>query len=106
VLRALDHANIYVLIAGTFTPLCSNVLDGRFRTTMLAIVSIAIGGVALSVFTEHLPRFATAGLYIGMGWIGVAVVPAFARLMPWTAVAVLLLGDAGARERHPRAVQG
>jgi hemolysin III len=93
VLRALDHANIYVLIAGTFTPLCLNVLDGSFRTTMLAIVwSVAIAGVALSVFTEHLPRFVTAGLYIGMGWIGVVVVPAFARLMPWPAVAVLLLG--------------
>jgi hemolysin III len=93
VLRALDHANIYLLIAGTFTPLCVNVLEGSFRNTMLVVIwSVALLGVALSVFTEHLPRFVTAGLYIGMGWIGVVVVPAFARLMPWPAVAVLLLG--------------
>lgn len=93
VLRALDHANIYLLIAGTFTPLCFNVLDGLLRDAMLVIIwSIALLGVGLSVFTEHLPRFVTAGLYIGMGWIGVVVVPAFAKLMPWPAVAVLLLG--------------
>lgn len=93
VLRALDHANIYLLIAGTFTPLCFNVLDGPFRSTMLTLIwSIALIGVGSSVFTEQLPRFVTAGLYIGMGWIGVVVVPAFAKLMPWPAVAVLLLG--------------
>jgi hemolysin III len=93
VLRGFDHANIYLLIAGTFTPLCFNVLDGPLRTAILVVIwTIAVAGVALSVFTEHLPRFVTAGLYLGMGWIGVVVVPAFARLMPWQAVAMLLLG--------------
>lgn len=93
VLRAIDHANIYVLIAGTFTPLCFNVLDAPFRNTMLVVIwSVAVAGVGLSVFTERLPRFVTAGLYVGMGWIGVVVLPAFARLMPWPAVAFLLLG--------------
>jgi len=94
VLRALDHANIYLLIAGTFTPLCFNVLDGPLRTTMLIVIwSIAFAGIGLSAFfTEHLPRFVTAGLYIGMGWMGIVVVPAFAKLMPWPAVATLLLG--------------
>jgi hemolysin III len=93
VLRALDHANIYLLIAGTFTPICFNVLEGRFRTTMLVVIwGIALLGVGLSVFTEHLPRFVTAGLYLGMGWIGVVLLPAFAQLMPWPAVALLLLG--------------
>jgi len=93
ILRALDHANIYVLIAGTFTPLCVNVLDGSFRTTMLTVMwSIAGAGVVLSVFTDHLPRWLTAGLYVGMGWIGVVLLPSFAAHLPWPAVGLLLGG--------------
>lgn len=92
-LRAIDHANIYVLIAGTFTPMCVNVLEGSFRTTMLTVIwSVAAAGVVLSVFTEHLPRWLTASLYVGMGWIGVVLLPAFATHLPWPAVALLLLG--------------
>ncbi len=93
VLRAIDHANIYVLIAGTFTPMCVNVLEGSFKTTMLTVIwSVAAAGVVLSVFTEHLPRWVTASLYVGMGWIGVVLLPAFAAHLPWPAVALLLLG--------------
>ncbi|MBM4242838.1 MAG: hemolysin III family protein [Deltaproteobacteria bacterium] len=93
ILRALDHANIYVLIAGTFTPLCVNVLDGSFRTTMLTVMwSIAGAGVVLSVFTDHLPRWLTASLYVGMGWIGVVLLPSFAAHLPPPAVGLLLGG--------------
>lgn len=93
ILRALDHANIYVLIAGTFTPMCVNVLEGSFRTTMLTVMwSIAAAGVVLSVFTEHLPRWLMAGLYVAMGWIGVVLLPSFAALLPWPAVTLLLVG--------------
>jgi hemolysin III len=93
ILRALDHANIYVLIAGTFTPLCVNVLDGSFRTTMLTVMwSIAGAGVVLSVFTDRLPRWLTASLYVGMGWIGVVLLPSFATRLPWPAVGLLLGG--------------
>ena len=93
ILRAIDHANIYVLIAGTFTPLCVNVLDGSFRTTMLTVMwSIAGAGVVLSVFTDRLPRWLTASLYVGMGWIGVVLMPAFAAHLPWPALGLLLTG--------------
>jgi hemolysin III len=93
ILRALDHANIYVLIAGTFTPMCFNVLEGAFRNTMLTVIwSVAAAGVFLSVFTEHLPRWVTASLYVGMGWIGVVLLPAFAAHLPWPALGLLLTG--------------
>ncbi len=93
ILRALDHANIYVLIAGTFTPMCFNVLEGSFRTTMLAVIwSVAAAGVLLSVFTERLPRWLMASLYVGMGWIGVVLMPAFAAHLPWPALGLLLTG--------------
>lgn len=93
ILRAVDHANIYVLIAGTFTPMCFNVLSGSFRTTMLTLMwSVAAAGVIVSVFTDHLPRWLTASLYVGMGWIGVVVLPAFSTHLPWQALGLVLGG--------------
>ncbi|HET9494677.1 MAG TPA: hemolysin III family protein, partial [Chloroflexia bacterium] len=57
VLRSLDHANIFLLIAGTYTPICFNLLDGWFRVFMLATVwALAVAGMGLSVFTLKLPR--------------------------------------------------
>ncbi len=93
VLRAIDHANIFVLIAGTYTPLCFNILTGWLRVTILVVIwLLALLGVSMSVFTLKLPRWATAALYIGMGWVVVLALPAFLAVLPWTAVATLLLG--------------
>ena len=77
VLRSLDHANIFVLIAGTYTPLCFNILDGWLRITILSIIwFLAVLGVAFSVLTLRLPRWVGASLYIGMGWVVVLALPA------------------------------
>lgn len=93
VLRALDHANIFVLIAGTYTPLCFNVLSGRARVVMLSVIwLLAIAGCVLAVFTEHVPRWIQAALYVGMGWIAVFTLPRFVELLRWPAVSVLLAG--------------
>ena len=92
-LRAIDHANIYVLIAGTYTPICFNVLTGGTRIAMLvAVWSLAIVGCGLSVFVHRVPRWLGAGLYVGMGWIGVLTIPRFVDLLRWPAVSVLLAG--------------
>ncbi|HZK67463.1 MAG TPA: hemolysin III family protein [Chloroflexota bacterium] len=93
VLRSLDHANIFVLIAGTYTPICVNVLTGWLRTTMLAIVwSLAAIGAAGSVFTLRFPRWLSSGLYIAMGWVSLISAPALARLLPRRALGLLLGG--------------
>ncbi len=93
VLRSLDHANIFVLIAGTYTPLCFNILDGWLRIAILSIIwFLAVLGVAFSVLTLRLPRWVGASLYIGMGWVVVLALPAFLAVLPWTAVATLVLG--------------
>jgi hemolysin III len=93
VLRALDHANIFVLIAGTYTPICVNVLSGWFRTGVLALIwTLALAGVIGAVFTLRLPRWLSTGLYIVMGWVSVAAAPEIARLLPWEALALLIGG--------------
>jgi len=93
VVRALDHANIFVLIAGTYTPLCFNILSGWVRVSLLLVIwLLALLGVSMSVFTLNVPRWVRAALYIGMGWVVVLALPAFLAILPWIAVATLLFG--------------
>lgn len=92
-LRAIDHANIFVLIAGTYTPICVNVLHGWMRIAMLALIwTIGLAGALGTVLTLRLPRWVTVGLYLGMGWVSVIVLPQLARLLPWQAIGMLVLG--------------
>ena len=92
-LRALDHANIFVLIAGTYTPLCFNVLSGWLRIAILALIwALAVAGAALATLTLHTPRWLSTALYVGMGWVALLALPEFARALGWGAVALLLAG--------------
>lgn len=92
-LRALDHANIFVLIAGTYTPLCFNVLEGWPRPTLLTVIWLcAVVGVALATLTLRTPRWLTAALYVGMGWVSVFALPAFVHALSWPPVLVLFGG--------------
>src|SRR6266699_2162045 len=76
--RAIDHANIFVLIAGTYTPLCFNILTGWVRVTILIVIwLLALSGISLSIFTLKFSRRILAALYISMGWVAVLALPAF-----------------------------
>ncbi len=93
VLRAIDHANIFVLIAGTYTPLCFNVLTGWLRLAILIVIwLLALIGISLSLLSLRLPRWVISIVYIGMGWVVILALPAFLAALSWTAVASLLLG--------------
>jgi hemolysin III len=92
-LRSLDHANIFLLIAGTYTPICFNVLHGWVRYgLLLTIWLLAVSGVALAIFTVRVPRWVRTGLYIGMGWVGLLALPALGEALAWEALALLFLG--------------
>lgn len=92
-LRSLDHANIFVLIAGTYTPICFNVLSGWVRySLLLTIWLLAVGGIVLAIFTTKVPRMARTGLYIAMGWVGLLALPALWEALAWEALALLFLG--------------
>jgi hemolysin III len=94
VLRAFDHANIFLLIAGTYTPICVNVLTGHLRVTMLVLIwGLAALGIGSVVFTVHLPRALMTGLYVGMGWVALIAIPELLRQLPLPAT--LLLGAGG-----------
>jgi hemolysin III len=80
VLRKVDHAAIYVLIAGSYTPVLFVGLDGAWRiATLASIWGVAVAGVMLTIWFVHAPRWLSAAVYIAMGWF--AIVPAF-KLVP------------------------
>jgi hemolysin III len=92
-LRALDHANIFIFIAGTYTPLCFNILSGWLRVVLLVVIwALAAAGVGLIVSRRSVPRVVGTALYIGMGWVAVLALPAFLALLPWQATGLLILG--------------
>jgi hemolysin III len=93
VLRKLDHAMIYVLIAGTYTPLCVIALQGLWRTGMLtAIWALALGGIVLTIFYFEAPRWLTTGIYLFMGWLLVISFFPLSRSLPLSGFAWLIAG--------------
>ena len=93
-MRRVDHAGIYLLIAGTYTPVCLLVLDGTWRLVILVIVYAgAFAAVALKFAWVDAPKWLAAVLGIALGWAGVVMLPQLAtRLDP---AAVALLGAGG-----------
>lgn len=82
VYKRIDHMMIFVLIAGTYTPVCLIALSGPVGTTLLTIIwAIAISGIIMKAFWIDAPRWLTTGLYILMGWlVVVAIYPIFTSL--------------------------
>lgn len=79
VFRKIDHMMIFVLIAGSYTPVCMIVLGGTLGYTMLAIVwGIAIIGMAIKALWITCPKWFSSIIYIAMGWVCIFV---FGRLL-------------------------
>jgi hemolysin III len=75
-MRRLDHAGIYALIAGTYTPFGLLVLRGNWRVVVLAIVwTGAAAAVLLKFLWVDAPKWLSAVTGIGLGWVGVVVFP-------------------------------
>jgi hemolysin III len=73
-LRRLDHMMIYVLIAGTYTPVCLVLLRGRIGTGLLiAVWTIALAGIIQKLAWMDAPRWFSTVLYMGMGWAAMIV---------------------------------
>lgn len=69
VLKKIDHMMIFVLIAGSYTPICLLVLNQPSGYFMLALVwGIAIVGILIKAFWVFCPKWVSSVLYIGMGW--------------------------------------
>jgi hemolysin III len=92
-LRTLDHSAIYLLIAGTYTPICLNFFDGFWRWGMLILIwALALVGITVKLFILRGPRWLSAGIYLVMGWLAVSAIGEMLRVMPLGALLLLGLG--------------
>ncbi len=92
-LRRIDHMMVFVLIAGTYTPICLVVLGGGWGWGMLAVVwSLAIAGLVLKSRWMHAPKWLSTGIYLLMGWAAVVAAPVLFHRLPSGALFWLLAG--------------
>ncbi len=90
-LRKLDHAAIFLFIAGTYTPVLLQALEPAWRPWALGLVWIlAVLGVGLKLVTLKAPRWLYTATYLGMGWLAVFLLPKLA-ITPW-ALGFLIAG--------------
>jgi hemolysin III len=99
-LRRFDHANIFILIAGSYTPFAVLFLRGHARLTLLAIVwGAALAGMFFRVFWTDAPRWLYVPMYVALGWAAVFFIPDFVagshRFAGGIAIAVLVLVATG-----------
>lgn len=93
VFRKLDHMMIFVLIAGSYTPVCLIVLGGRTGYTLLAVVwGIALVGMGIKAFWITCPKWFSSMIYIAMGWVCLAVFGPLWNTLPHSAFLWLLAG--------------
>ncbi|MBI5231448.1 MAG: hemolysin III family protein [Coriobacteriales bacterium] len=92
VLKIIDHAGIYLFIAGTYTPFCLVTLRGPVGWWLFGTVwALAVAGISMEAFWTYRPRWVSSLVYVAMGWIVViAIQPLLANLAPggiWLMVA-------------------
>ncbi|MBD5459139.1 MAG: hemolysin III family protein [Lachnospiraceae bacterium] len=93
VFRKIDHMMIFVLIAGSYTPVCLLVLGGRLGYTLLAVVwTIAIIGMLVKALWITCPKWFSSVIYIAMGWVCLGVFGQLWNTLPHSAFLWLLAG--------------
>jgi hemolysin III len=93
VFRKIDHAAIYFLIAGTYTPFCVNAFEGFWKWGMLGIIwSLALIGISVKIFYIRAPRWLNAGIYIVMGWLSISAVGQMLAVLPVWVLGWLITG--------------
>lgn len=91
--RKIDHMMIFVLIAGSYTPVCLIVLGGTSGYTLLALVwGIAIAGMLIKALWITCPKWFSSMIYITMGWVCVLVFGQLLDTLPTAAFLWLLAG--------------
>ena len=92
-MRRLDHSMIFVLIAGTYTPVCLLALHGPLARTVLIVVwAGALGGVIFKLLWIDAPKWLLALVYVALGWVSAAIFGQLPAAVGWLGVAGLAAG--------------
>jgi hemolysin III len=93
IMQRLDHSMIYLLIAGTYVPLCLVALPPSWGIPMLAIVgTLAAVGMVLKLAFFHGARYVSYALYIVMGWVAIVATPALIESLTATQLGLIVAG--------------
>ena len=93
ILRKLDHMMIFILIAGTYTPVCLIVLGDRTGWLLLALVwAIAAVGIVINAFWITCPKWFSSLIYIAMGWVCILAITKIISALPKAGFLWLLAG--------------
>ncbi|TCT13820.1 hemolysin III [Natranaerovirga pectinivora] len=93
ILHRIDHMMIFVLIAGSYTPICLIALQGFWGFTLITIIwTIALGGIILKALWINAPRWLSTGIYILMGWLVIIAFNPLLKALPTAAFYWLLAG--------------
>lgn len=91
--RRLDHMAIFIMIAGTYTPVCYIYLD--FKTALYIIIAqwvLVIMGIMFKIFFFNAPRVVYTAIYLGMGWMAIIVIKDIITIMDSKSLWYLFLG--------------
>ncbi|NMB38412.1 MAG: hemolysin III family protein [Firmicutes bacterium] len=92
-LRKFDHISIYFLIAGTYTPILSQCLEGTWKRVMLSTIwLLSIIGAVLKVWFMKIPRYVSTILYIVLGWLAVIPIRKLMEVLPTAGMVLLFAG--------------
>lgn len=92
-LRKLDHSMIYVLIAGTYTPICLISLKGYWRWSIfISIWSLALLGILFKMIWFNAPRWLSTAFYLLMGWLVIIAFSPLSKVLPAMGLTWLVLG--------------
>lgn len=96
VLRRLDHSNIFLVIAGTYTPLAVMLLPASTSRVLLTVIwSGALAGILMRVLWLGAPRWLYVPIYVALGWVAVWFLPAFASAGGAVVVTLVIAGGIG-----------
>jgi hemolysin III len=91
--RRIDHIMIFLVIAGSYTPLCLVPLRGPWGWSLFGIIwGLAGAGIVIKLFWMNLPRWISTLIYLGMGWLCVAAVLPLVRILDPAPLTWLALG--------------
>jgi hemolysin III len=92
-LRKVDHMMIYVLIAGTYTPICLVVLRGIWGWSILGCIwALALLGIIMKIFWLNAPRWLSTLFYLSMGWLIIIAFPPLLETVPLRGIYWLAAG--------------
>lgn len=92
-LRKFDHCSIYLLIAGSYTPICLVALANKIGYTLCTVIWIcAVVGIVLTAIKLSIPRWVSSVIYLAMGWMAVLAIVPLSEVLSTPAMIWLIVG--------------